>query len=453
MQFRSLHLVRQLPFLRTFWVCFCPPWTLPPPGVWVLTRVWTCPDLCPLSFVLCPFTRTFPAPARAPAGLSGLPSGARLVGRPLRTRVCPHWSPHVTVSLGRGPAPCMLSQVCHTHPLGSGGGIAHAPPTLSILSSFSMTAFTVVPYSRFPKFTWFTEVPCFLPDAFFTFVTFLAHRGHLRPRQREPFAGPGDSLTSGPSHGVIQVTRCPCWRQCERLGSSLRAGSSLAPPQGGLSTQQVPPLTPPAAPGVSGFLPGAQTDLAAGAGGHLCTLVRKLSPSCCPLTCLCPPFLTQVAPPSTLSLGQDNLSFPQIRDSAPKTWEQKRLERQFGPMAFNADPTPKLASDPTLVRCESRPETEVRCEERRGEGDGPCWLGLEGEGPLPRCVSREDRQRGQGKQASMMASFYWCREYNFLLRSWERIRKSFTWPFVYGPFSCYCYCVLRAYSCALTDSP
>lgn len=49
-----------------------------------------------------------------------------------------------------------------------------------------------------------------------------------------------------------------------------------------------------------------------------------------------------------------------------------------------------------------------------------------------------------------MASFYWCRKYNFLLRSWERIRKSFTWPFVYGPFSCYCYCVLRAYSCALT---
>ena len=149
----------------------------------------------PLSFVLCPFTRTFPAPARAPASLSGLPSGARLVGRPLGTRVCPHWSPHVTASLGRGPAPCMLSQVCHTHPLGSGGGIARAPPTLSILSSFSMTAFTVVPYSRFPKFT-------------------LAHRGHLRPRQREPFAGPGDSLASGPSHGVIQVTRCPCWRQC-----------------------------------------------------------------------------------------------------------------------------------------------------------------------------------------------------------------------------------------------
>lgn len=139
----------------------------------------SCLDLSgPLSFVLCPFTRTFPAPARVPASLSGLPSGARLVGRPLRTRVCPHGSPHVTASLGRGPAPCMLSQVCHTHPLGSGGGIAHAPPTLSILSSFSVTAFTVVPYSRFPKFTWFTEVPCFLPEAFFTFVTFLAHRGH-----------------------------------------------------------------------------------------------------------------------------------------------------------------------------------------------------------------------------------------------------------------------------------
>lgn len=147
------------------------------------------------------------------------------------------------------------------------------------------------------------------------------------------------------------------------LGSSLRAGSSLAPPQGGLSTQQVPPLTPPAAPGVSRFRPGAQTDLAAGARGHLCTLVRKLSSSCCPLTCLYPPFLTQLAPPSTLSLGQDNLSFPQIRDSAPKTWEQKRLERQFGPVAFNADPTPKLASDLMLVRCESRPETEDRCEE------------------------------------------------------------------------------------------